>query len=136
VLHWGLTENQAQESGRKTLKYSISQGKDHVVIKVSGPSRNNEALMAKRLLSPHLQAQGVRVTLDLAGLGRLDPASLLGVLSGIRREINLRGGELRLCALNRAARKYFTENRLDRIFRFVEEEGKNSKRGWSRDDER
>lgn len=117
------------------MKYSISQGKDHVVIKVSGPGRNNEALMAKRLLSPHLQTQGVRVTLDLAGLGRFDPASLLGLLTSIRRETNLRGGELRLCALNPAARKYFTENRLDRIFRFVEDEGKTSNQEWSRDDE-
>lgn len=118
------------------MKYSISQGKDHVVIKVSGPSRNNEALMAKRLLSPHLQAKGVRVTLDLAGLGPFDPASLLGVLSGIRREVNLQGGELRLCALNPGTRRYFAENRLDRIFRFVEEEGETSNQEWSRDDER
>ena len=46
---------------RRTLKYSISQGKNHVVIRVSGPSRNNEALMAKKVLSPHLQAKGINI---------------------------------------------------------------------------
>ena len=118
------------------MKYSISQGKNHVVIRVFGRSRNNEALMAKKVLSPHLQAKGVKVTLDLAGLGQSDPASLLGVLSGIRRQVNLRGGELRLCALNPGTRRYFAENRLDRIFRFVEDDGKTSDHGWSRHDKR
>jgi anti-anti-sigma factor len=116
------------------LKYTISQGKDYLVIKVSGGSRNNEALVAKKALSPHLQAKGVRVLIDLGGLGQFDLASLLGVLSSIRKEVNLRGGELRLCSLDPDARKYFAENGFDRIFRFVEEEGKNKSRGWSRHD--
>jgi anti-anti-sigma factor len=100
-----------------------------LVIKISGHTRNNEALMVKRLLFPHLQTKGVRVIVDLGGLTHFEPASLLSVLNSIRKEVNLRGGELRLCSLKPDTRDYFTQNRLDRVFLCVEEEGKTENRG-------
>jgi anti-anti-sigma factor len=111
------------------LEYNISEGNEQLVIKISGQTRNNEALKAKRLFSPYLRTKGVKVMIDLGGLSRFEPASLLGVLSSIRKEVHFRGGELRLCSLSPETQKYFTENRLDRIFRFVEEQekGKTSK---------
>jgi len=113
------------------LEYNISERNEELVIRISGQTRNNEALKAKRLFSPYLRTKGVKVMIDLGGLSRFEPASLLGVLSSIRKEVHFRGGELRLCSLSPETRKYFTENRLDRIFQFVEEEGDNSKGGWS-----
>ena len=117
------------------MKYTISQRNEHLVIRISGQTRNNEALKAKSLFSPHLQAKQVKVMIDLGGLSQFEPASLLGVLNSIRKEVHFRGGELRLRSLSPEARKYFAENRLDRIFRFVDEEGENSKCGGSRHDE-
>jgi anti-anti-sigma factor len=104
------------------LKYHVVEVSDVVLIKVSGRTKNNEALSAKRMLTPYLSKTGVKVIVDLRKLEKAEPVMLLGVLNGIRREISLLRGELRLCSLKPDILDYFKRNRFDDIFEIYEDE--------------
>jgi anti-anti-sigma factor len=98
------------------MKYMVIDRKDCIVIRLSGDTRNNEALLAKRLLLPYFRKIGIVVILDLNQLESFDPAILVGIIYGIRKEVDLLQGELKLCSLKSEIDYYFKENRLDRIF--------------------
>jgi anti-anti-sigma factor len=106
----------------RNMKYMVIDRKDCIVIRLSGDTRNNEALLAKRLLLPYFRRMGIVVILDLNQLERFDPAILLGILNGIRKEVDLLHGELKLCSLKSEIDYYFKENRLDRIFQVHKDE--------------
>ena len=112
------------------MKYHIVEDGGFFVIKISGEPRKNEALPAKRMLFPYLKETGVRVIMDLKELKNFEPIILLGVLNGIRKEINLLGGGLKLCSLKPEILKYFRENRLDQFFKICEDEERAKKGEW------
>jgi hypothetical protein len=58
----------------KGLKYRTAEGTDIIFIKVSGRTKNNEALLAKRGLSRYLKESGVTVILDLKEVQRPEPS--------------------------------------------------------------
>ena len=103
------------------MKYEVINGVNHLLIKISGDTIKNEALFVKRQLFPCLRKIGIMVIIDLSGLERFEPVIILMVLSGIKKEINLNNGELRLCSLDTKIKFYFKENRLDRIFKVYED---------------
>ncbi|MDO8785466.1 MAG: hypothetical protein Q7J12_04535, partial [Syntrophales bacterium] len=86
------------------------------LIKVSGETRKNEAVMATGGLSPYLKEKGIKVIMDMKELGKFEPSTLVGVLNGIRKEVNLLRGGLKLCSLKPEILNYLKQNRLDHIF--------------------
>jgi anti-anti-sigma factor len=112
------------------MKYHIAENDDFFIIKVSGQPKKNEALQVKSILSSYLKERGIKVIMDLKELEKFEPITLLGVLNGMRKEIDLAGGCLKLCSLNLEILNYFKENRMDQFFKFYEEEEMAKKSEW------
>lgn len=104
------------------LKYHIVRNNDVILIELSGRTKNNEALLAKRMLSHNLKEKGVRMILNLKRLEEFEPIDLIGALNTIRKQIGLLRGDLKLCSPSPELLKYLRENRLDRIFQIYETE--------------
>ena len=104
------------------MKYQISEEKGRLLIKLCGNTRQNEGLSARKGLSRYLTKRGTKVIVDLEELDQWDPWTLVGILNGIRKDVRLLNGDLRLRSLKSDIRNYFKLHRLDRIFRFCEKE--------------
>lgn len=100
------------------MKYQIIDKKGLLLIKMSGDTRKNEALPAKKLLSRHLRQNGMKVIVDLSEVNRVEPMVLVSVLNAIRKEVRLLNGDLKLQSLRPEILSYFQEHRLDRVFHF------------------
>jgi anti-anti-sigma factor len=103
------------------MKYQIMEEDECLLIKVSGKTRKNEAVLSNALLKPYLQDKGVKVIFDLKELEKFDPMTLLGVLNTLRKEIDLLRGDLMVCSLKPAMEDCLRENRLDHIFNIFED---------------
>ena len=103
------------------MKYEVINGVNHLLIKVSGDTIKNEALFVKKQLFPYLRKIGIMVIIDLSNLKSTEPVVVLGILNGIKKEVSLNNGELKLCSLNPQIEFYFKENRLDRIFKVYDD---------------
>ncbi len=114
------------------MKYHIVKDNDFFIIKISGQPKKNEALQVKSILSSYFKEKGIRVIMDLKNLEKFEPITLLGVLNGMRKEIDLLGGCLKLCSLKLEILNYFKENRMDEFFMIYEDE-KSAKRSEWRD---
>ncbi len=68
------------------MKYQISEEDEFLIIKVSGKTRKNEAVLSNALLNPYLHNKGVKVIFDLKELEKFDPMTLLGVLNSLKEE--------------------------------------------------
>ncbi|MCK4469703.1 MAG: STAS domain-containing protein [Desulfobacterales bacterium] len=112
------------------MKYHLTKNDDFFIIKISGEPKKNEALPAKRVLRPYLKERGIRVIMDLKELEKFEPITLLGVLNGMRKEIDLSGGCLKLCSLKLEILDYFKENRMDQFFHIYEDEEGAKKSEW------
>jgi len=117
---------------RRTVKYHIIDEKGILFIRISGDSRKNEALLVKKALSPYLTRKGIRVIIDLKELGRIEPVSLLWVLSGIKKRVDLLGGHLKLCSPKSEVLNYLREHRMDQILQLFEDEEEARKSTWRR----
>jgi anti-anti-sigma regulatory factor len=104
------------------MKYQISKEKGQLLIKLCGNTRKNEALSARKRLSRYLTSQGTRVIVDMEELNQWEPWTLVGILNGIRKEVRLLNGDLKLRSLKPDVRNYFRVHRLDRIFQFSKDE--------------
>ncbi len=113
------------------MNYRIVEENGFYLIEVSGKTRKNEAVMARKCLFPYLKETGMRVIIDMKELEKFEPITVVGVLSSIRKEINLLRGDLKLCSLNPEIMKYITQNRLDCLFHIYEnrETAKKESRG-------
>jgi anti-anti-sigma factor len=98
------------------MRYQIIEQKNHLLIKLSGDTGNNESLLVKKWLSPYLERKKPTVIVDLGNLNEIEPVALLGVLSSIKKQMALSNGSMRLRSLSPAVMSYFTENRLQRMF--------------------
>jgi anti-anti-sigma regulatory factor len=104
------------------MRYQISQEKGRLLIKLCGNTRKNEALSARKRLSRYLAERGMRVIVDLEELNQWEPWTLVDILNGIRKEVRLLNGDLKLRSLKPDIRNYFEVHRLDRIFQFCANE--------------
>lgn len=50
------------------MKYHVVKGGGLFLIKISGETRKNEAILAKRMLSPYFKEKGIKVIMDLKEL--------------------------------------------------------------------
>ncbi len=112
------------------MKYHIAKNNDFFIIKISGQPKKNEALQVKSFFSSYLKERGIRVIMDLKELENFEPITLLGVLNGMRKEIDLSGGCLKLCSLKLEILNYFKENRMDQFFNIYEDEESAKKSEW------
>ena len=112
------------------MKYHIAEDDDFFIIKISGQPKKNEALQVKSILSSYLKERGIRVIMDLKELEKFEPITLLGVLNGMRKEVDLLGGCLKLSSLNPEILNYFKENRMDQFFKICEDEEMAKKSEW------
>lgn len=134
ILPYDLTHQFPRRSIRefrsRSVKYQIVDEKGILFIKISGDTRKNEALLVKRALSPYLKRKGIRVIVDLKELGKFEPASLLGVLSGIKKKVDLLRGDLKLCSLKPEILNYLRKNRMDQILQLFKDEEDARKGTW------
>ena len=86
--------------------------------------------MAKEGLSPYLKEKGIKVIMDMKELEKFEPITLVGVLNGIRKKVNLIRGGLKLCYLKPEILNYLRQNRLDHIFRIYEDREMARKSEW------
>jgi len=100
------------------------------LIKVSGETRKNEAVIAREGLSPYLKEKGIKVIMDMEELGKFEPNTLVGILNGIRKEVNLLRGDLKLCSLKPEILNYLKQNRLDHIFQIYEDREMAKRSEW------
>lgn len=112
------------------MKYYIVEENGCLIMKLSGETRKNEAVMAKGGLSPYLKKKGVKVIMDMKELEKVEPITLVGILNGIRKEVNLLRGGLKLCSLKPEILNYLRQNRLDHIFRIYEDRETAKKSEW------
>lgn len=91
-------------------------GDDFLIIKFSGTTSPNERLLTKRSVLSHLREPRPRVIVDLSDSAEHGGAYVLGILNTIRKEVQILGGELRLCALAPGLFRYFQEKRLFDLF--------------------
>jgi len=74
------------------VKYDIVEEDGFFLIKISGETRKNEAVMAKGVLFSYLKEKGIKVIMDMRELEKFEPITLVGILNGIRKEVNLLRG--------------------------------------------
>ena len=74
------------------MKYDIVEEDGFFLIKISGETRKNEAVMAKGVLFSYLKEKGIKVIMDMRELEKFEPITLVGILNGIRKEVNLLRG--------------------------------------------
>jgi anti-anti-sigma factor len=118
------------------MKYTIVRQEGTIVIKVSGKTRDNEPLVARRILTRYLREQGIRVIIDLTGIEDSKTIALVGVLHGIRKEVGLLKGDMKLCSLRPTLLTNFKEHGLDRMFTICNDEQTARKSTWKTHDER
>lgn len=80
------------------MKYHIVEEDGFFLIKIFGKTRDNEGIQVKRMLHPYLKRKGIKTILDLKDLKKFESHVLIGVLQGIRKEIGLFKGDLKLCS--------------------------------------
>ena len=115
------------------MKYHIAEEGDFFIIEISGEPRKNEALPARKMLSPYLKEKHIRVIMDLKGLEKFEPITLLGVLNGVRKDVSFLRGDLKLCSLKPEILNYFRENRLDQVFHIYKDEEGAKRSEWKND---
>jgi anti-anti-sigma factor len=98
------------------VQFEFTESDDFLIIKLSGTTSANERLLSKRSLVGHLQKPHLKVIIDLSDLREHGGAYLVGMLNMIRKEIQILGGEMMLCALGPRLFRYFQENRLLNLF--------------------
>jgi anti-anti-sigma factor len=98
------------------VDYEFIYEGEFLIIKLSGTALLNERLLFKKSLIPHLQKSHKKVLIDLSDLNRKGGVYALGILNMIKKEVQIMGGEMRLCSLNSELYRYFQENRLYQVF--------------------
>ncbi len=98
------------------MEWDFVNGCDYLIIKLSGNTSPNERLLTKGLLVHHLCNAKPRVIIDLSDLNDQGGGYVLGILSMIRKEVAMLGGQMKLCALAPKLYLFFRDNRLLDIF--------------------
>lgn len=114
------------------MKYSIVKREGHIVIRVSGKTRDNEPLVARRILSQHLRENGIRLIFDLKDIEEGEPIALVGILHSIRKQTVLLRGDMKLCSLRPTLLTHFQRHGLDRMFTIYKDEQTARESTWRR----
>ena len=103
------------------MKYQLTEEDAFLLIKVSGKTRKNEAVLSNALLKPYLHKKGVKVIVDLKDLEKFEPIILLGILNSLKKEIDLLRGYLMVCSLKPEMEHCLRENHLEHLFHVFED---------------
>jgi len=98
------------------MQFKFTNCGEFLIIKLSGATSPNERLLSKQSLVAQLQEPHLKAIVDLSDLREHGGPYLLGMLNMIRKEIQILGGEMKLCALSPMLYRYFQNNRLLDIF--------------------
>ena len=99
----------------KDVKYHITELGGWVIVDPSGTAQNNEPLRVRHLFRRWLTQNGVRVIVNLKQLEQLGVWEV-GLLTSFKKEVDQRGGVLRLCHLNPEISGYFHNDRFAEQF--------------------
>jgi len=88
-----------------------------VIVALSGKAENNEPLKVKYLFNRWLTGMGTRVIVDLRDIEEFGVWEM-GLLTSLKKEMDQRGGTLRLCNLDPARKGYFQRDRFAEQFDF------------------
>jgi anti-anti-sigma factor len=113
---WFQSTFQERQGIEKNVQFEFTDSDDFLIIKLSGTTSPNERLLSKRSLVARLQKPHLKVIVDLSDLREHGGAYVVGMLNMIRKEIQILGGEIRLCALSPRLFRYFQEYRLLDLF--------------------
>lgn len=97
------------------MKYRITEVNNWVIVHPSGKAENNEPLRVKYLFKKWLTQHGLRVIVNLKDLRQFGVWEV-GLLTSFKREVDQRGGMLRLCSLNASLNGYFHNDRFAEQF--------------------
>lgn len=97
------------------MKYRITEVNDWVIVYPSGKAENNEPLRVRYLFKKWLTQHGLRVIVNLKDLRQFGVWEV-GLLTSFKREVDQRGGMLRLCNLNASLNGYFQNDRFAERF--------------------
>jgi anti-anti-sigma factor len=107
---------QERQGIEKNVQFKFTNSDDFLIIKLSGTTSPNERLLSKQSLVSLLQKSHLKVILDLSDLREHGGAYLMGMLNMIRKEIQILGGEMKLCALSPRLYRFFQESRMLDLF--------------------
>lgn len=88
-----------------------------MIVALSGKAENNEPLKVKYLFNRWLTGMGTRVIVNLEDIEEFGVWEM-GLLTSIKKEMDQRGGTLRLCNLDPARKGYFQNDRFSEQFEF------------------
>ena len=88
-----------------------------MIVALSGKAENNEPLKVKYLFNRWLTGMGTRVIVDLRDIEEFGVWEM-GLLTSFKKEMDQRGGTLRLCNLDPARKGYFQHDRFAEQFEF------------------
>jgi anti-anti-sigma factor len=97
------------------VKYRVTETGGWVIVHVSGKAENNEPLRVKHLFNRWLTEKGVQVIVDLKEIEEFGVWEM-GLLTSLKKEMDQRGGLLRLCHLNPKIEGYFQNDRFAEQF--------------------
>ena len=98
------------------MKYEVEYQDDFLIIKLSGIVGSNERLLSKKSLLSSLQPSYRKVIVDLRELRSGGAGYCIGVLNTIKKEVQFKGGKMKICSLSPAAARYFRENHMEEMF--------------------
>ncbi|HEX9445574.1 MAG TPA: STAS domain-containing protein [Candidatus Binatia bacterium] len=99
------------------MRYRITETCGWVIVGLSGKAENNEPLKVKYLFKRWLSAKDMRVIVSLKDLEEFGVWEM-GLLTSFKKEMDQRGGTLRLCHLDPALKGYFHNDRFAERFEF------------------
>lgn len=102
------------------VKYRVTEAGGWVIVDPSGTAANNEPLRVRYLFRRWLTRDGIRVIVNLKQLERFDVWEV-GLLTSFKKEVDQRGGVLRLCHLNPELEGYFHNDRFAEQFNVYED---------------
>jgi anti-anti-sigma regulatory factor len=102
------------------LNYRVSELVGWFIICPCGAAENNEPLRVRYMFRRWLSGDGVKVVVDLQELTQLGVWEV-GLLTSFKREVDQRGGILRLCRLDQNLRGYFYKDRFAGQFDIYED---------------
>jgi anti-anti-sigma factor len=85
------------------------------IVSPSGKAENNEPLKVKYLFKRWLTEKGMRVIVNLKEIKEFGVWEM-GLLTSFKKEMDQRGGTLRLCHLNPSLKGYFQNDRFAEHF--------------------
>jgi anti-anti-sigma factor len=85
------------------------------IVSVAGKAKNNEPLKVKYLFKQWLSEKGTRVIVNLKEIEEFGVWEM-GLLTSFKKEMDQRGGTLRVCHLDPALKGYFQNDRFAEQF--------------------